>query len=134
MRAQSGYTLIEILISMAILGVGLLALNAMQATFATSSGESRYFTRAAQVASQQMEELRGADYDDSVVEDTNATGPTHHGPKSVSFNGQDVSVSWTVEEIATNTKKITVTMDWSYSGRNRSITMTGVKTEIESEQ
>lgn len=134
MRAQSGYTLIEILISIVILGVGLLALNAMQGTFATGSGQSRSFTRAAQVASQQMEELRSADYDASEVRDTNSTGPTHKGPESVSFKGQDVSVSWTVEEIATNTKSITVTADWNYKGQDRSVTVSGVKTKIESDQ
>jgi len=134
MRAQSGYTLIEILISMVILAVGLLALNAMQATFATGSGDSRSFTRAAQVASQQMEELRNADYDASDVQDTNSTGPTDHGPESVSLNGLEISISWTVEEIATSTKSITVTADWNYKGRDKSVTVSGVKTKIESEQ
>jgi prepilin-type N-terminal cleavage/methylation domain-containing protein len=58
---SSGFTLIEIMVSMALLVIGLLGVIALHATTAKGNRLSRELERARVFATQMMEELRGLD-------------------------------------------------------------------------
>ena len=54
-RGQSGFTLIEVMIAMAILATGLLAIATAQLWAISRTGRSRHQTEALHLAAQQME-------------------------------------------------------------------------------
>lgn len=63
-RAEEGFTLIEVLISLAILSIGILAVASLQITASMQSRNSFEITEASAIASYQMEDLMSIDYSD----------------------------------------------------------------------
>jgi type IV pilus assembly protein PilV len=57
-RAQSGFTLVEVLVALLILGIGLVGILGLHRSSATASGYSRRATEAAILAEDKLEELR----------------------------------------------------------------------------
>jgi type IV pilus assembly protein PilV len=57
-RPQAGFTLIEIMVSLAVIIIGLLGIMALQATTVRQNRLSRAIERARVYASQMMEDLR----------------------------------------------------------------------------
>jgi prepilin-type N-terminal cleavage/methylation domain-containing protein len=57
-RERSGFTLVEVLVAVTILSVGLVALAGASATVTRMIGRGKIDTRAAQLATQQVESLR----------------------------------------------------------------------------
>ena len=121
-----GFTLLEVLIAVVILAVGLLALNSMQGIFATGSGEARYYTRAVQLASQKMEELKNLEYNASAL---NPTPPGHN--ETTTQYGKDITLSWQVQENSPRMKEINITAKWQSGSVNRTVSIEGVKSLIE---
>ena len=75
----SGFSLIEVLISLVILSVGLLAVAQMQVAAIRSIAFSRHMTSATYLARQQLEYLRSLPYDDS----TPAAAPIGNGGNQI---------------------------------------------------
>lgn len=71
---ESGFTLVEIMIAVAILAVGILAMAAMQITAVGGNSQASDVTRATTLAQQQMETLMATDYDDASLDDTDGNG------------------------------------------------------------
>jgi type IV pilus assembly protein PilV len=63
-RTQQGFSLIEVMVSLAILSVGLIGLTAGQVMAMKISSNSRNRTLAMQLAEQQVEELQAMSGDD----------------------------------------------------------------------
>ena len=63
-RAQSGFTLIEVMIALVILAAGLLALSTMQIVSIRSNAFSSEMTYSTMLAQQRIEILRNLDYSD----------------------------------------------------------------------
>lgn len=57
-RAEGGFTLVELLVAVVILGVGIVALAGASALVTRMIGRGQMATRTAQVASQRLEQLR----------------------------------------------------------------------------
>jgi type IV pilus modification protein PilV len=66
-------TLIEVMIALAVLAVGLLAMLAMQVSAMRSGKYGRHTTQAAQLARDQMEFLHRLDWTDAAVQPTGWT-------------------------------------------------------------
>jgi prepilin-type N-terminal cleavage/methylation domain-containing protein len=69
-RGQQGLSLIEVLVAMSVLGVGLLAMLAMQLHAMRGGQAGRHVTDAAQVAQDRMEIFQRIDWDDAALADT----------------------------------------------------------------
>lgn len=69
-RSQEGMSLIEVLVAMSVVGVGLLAMMAMQLHALRGGQAGRHVTDAAQVAQDRMEIFHRLDWDDAAVADT----------------------------------------------------------------
>jgi prepilin-type N-terminal cleavage/methylation domain-containing protein len=65
MRTRSGFTLVEVLVAVTILTVGVVAMAGSTATVTRMINRGKVDTRAAQLATQRMEELRRIAYSTS---------------------------------------------------------------------
>jgi prepilin-type N-terminal cleavage/methylation domain-containing protein len=61
-QARSGFTIIEVLVAVTILAVGVVALAGSSAAVTRMIGRGKIDTRAAQLATQQVEAMRLAAY------------------------------------------------------------------------
>ena len=86
-RNDEGYTLIEMLIAIAILSVGLLAVATMQISSIRVNDTARKMTRRATVAQDRLEYLMSLGYTNAVL-----TSGTHTDGSAPS----GYSISWTV--------------------------------------
>jgi prepilin-type N-terminal cleavage/methylation domain-containing protein len=64
-RTRSGFTLVEVLVAVTIMTVGVVAMAGSTATVTRMIGRGKIDTRAAQLATQQMEVLRRVAYSTS---------------------------------------------------------------------
>ena len=96
-NTQDGFTIIEVLIAMTVFAVGILAVISMQTTAVGGNAKAVAISKAAQLASEQMEELMGLSYDNITTD--SKTLPGH-------------SVSWTVTagDPISNVKEINLTV------------------------
>jgi len=116
-RGQQGFTLIEVLIAMAIFSVGILAVGAMQITSTNSNASARIHTEEYTWVVDQIERLTALDYD---------LGDLTAGDHSV-VQGP-YTVSWTVvdDTPVEGAKSITVTADGPHA-QARPITIAFIK-------
>lgn len=117
-----GFTLLEVLISMVILAVGLLALSSMQGTSATGNAQSRRLTQAMNLASSKIDDLKIMSYNSSMLSDTSNdgiaglsdTGEQADQNSTSSLGNFDYTVYWNIAENATfNFKQIKVIVNWN---------------------
>ena len=66
-RSNSGFTLIEILIAIAIFAIGILAVSAMQISSVKGNAIARGVTEKASLAADRMEKLLALPYDDPLL-------------------------------------------------------------------
>ena len=76
-RGRRGFTLIEVLIAMAIFSLGMLAVGTLQITSTNSNASARIHTEEYTWVVDQIEQLTGLDYDHA---DLTATPPYCHLP------------------------------------------------------
>jgi prepilin-type N-terminal cleavage/methylation domain-containing protein len=112
-QARSGFTLVEVLVAVTILAVGVVAMAGAAGTVTRMIGRGKIDTRAAQLATQQVEELRRVAYSTT----PRCTALANGGPVPT----DNVTLSWTV--VADGTRR-TVTVSASYA------TGRGTRTEV----
>ncbi len=76
-KGVKGFTIIEVLIALAIFGIGILAVAKMQISATGHNTSSRVYTEAASVGGGGVEELINLDFDDSDLEINDAENPYH---------------------------------------------------------
>ncbi|MCF8111451.1 MAG: prepilin-type N-terminal cleavage/methylation domain-containing protein [Desulfobacteraceae bacterium] len=125
---DSGFTLIEVLLAVALLSVGLLALGIMQAHFAAGNANSRQLIYATDVATNKIEEL--ANITDSTDSDLSFTDPGDPNDIHTETNTDyplDYVLEWDVIDNGDQTRTIVLTVRWSTGGRNHEVNMNWVK-------
>jgi prepilin-type N-terminal cleavage/methylation domain-containing protein len=117
-RGQDGFTLIEILIGLILLSVGILAIAGMQVTAMRGNFSSSNLTQASILAQDQLEALRGRDFNHADLD------AGKHAPVAVggTIFTREYIVAWPTASM----KTITVTIRWR-DNANRSISFTTVK-------
>jgi len=116
-RGRQGFTLLEVMIAMAIFSVGILAVGAMQINSANTNTGARIYTEEATWVADQIERLTALDYNDDDL--TAGDHAVVQGP---------YTVSWTVADDApvAGAKRIAVTATGSHR-RARQITIEFIK-------
>jgi len=112
-QKEAGFTLIEVIIALAILTIGILSVNAMQITAINGNATASRLTIASTWAGDQVERLMALDYDDIALTDQQSEGDTGYGQgglnektdatadgKAVSPDGQ-YTLYWNVADFLT---------------------------------
>ncbi|MEE9604900.1 MAG: prepilin-type N-terminal cleavage/methylation domain-containing protein [Candidatus Scalindua sp.] len=120
---NKGFTLIEIMVSIAIIAMGIFAVMSLVITVMKGNTLSKRVTTATTIAQGKMEDFKSMDYD-SVVDD----------PGTDTATAYDTVYYWeaNVEDDtpATDTKTITVDVYWSSGGTDTTHNNVELKTII----
>ncbi len=90
-RSKAGFTLVEVLVAVMVLGVGITAMAASAATVTRMIGRGQKSTRAVQVASQRLEKLRLTAY--STTPKCTAGG---FASGTAAVNSLGITEAWTI--------------------------------------
>ncbi len=123
-RSQSGFTLIELMIAMAILGIGMLTIGLAQMSAVKLAARSGHLSQAMYLAQEQMELFMvmppgNAQFLLPVVDQPDPGGPIDIDPTD---NDQtSFSRSWTIEPNtpAGGLTRITITVVWNTANSAR---------------
>jgi len=146
---QEGYTLVEILIAIAILAFGLLAVATMQVTAIKTNAIARGISQGLTLGQTKVEELMNLAY--SALNDTDLDGTDEDadddgidddgGNFGLNDTGNDsdneepngrYTIYWNVavNEPVISSKTIRVIVTWTEKGRNKRIKLDFVKTNL----
>lgn len=106
-----GFTLLEVIIAMAILAIGILGLTKMQMSSIKGNDTAMEFTRGSTWAADNIETLMGVDYaDPGFVDGTDNEGK--------------FTINWTItpSDPVPNVKKITMVVTWNDKGQAKTFT------------
>ncbi|MGI9039919.1 MAG: prepilin-type N-terminal cleavage/methylation domain-containing protein [Gemmatimonadales bacterium] len=104
-RAPAGFTLVEVLVAVVVLGVGIVALAGASAMTTRMIGQGQISTRASQVASRRMEALRAAAYSTT----PSCTSPAFAGGGPLTTDG--ITASW-VAPATGSARNVSVTVSY----------------------
>ena len=121
-NGSNAFTLIEVLVAMAIFSIGILAVASMQLSGTKGSSSARLTSEAAVLAQGQMESLIALGYDPTApVPEFN---PANNGTRAVTYSNR-YTVDWTVAQntlngipLPNNCLGITVTVAWGQGSYN----------------
>jgi type IV pilus assembly protein PilV len=155
-RGESGFTLIEILIAIAILAFGLLAVATMQVTGIRTNARANSMSQGLTLAQDKVEELISLSYDHSDLLDSDGDGTdqdtdndgidddggnfglddTVDGGGNIIADNSDANGRYTTywnvvtDEPATNSKTIRVIVTWTERGRNKRVALDFIRANL----
>ena len=132
---NGGFTLIEILLALAIFSIGIMAIAGLQITATKGDARARFATEAAALAQNQAEQLLSMSYDPAnISEDFIATdagdGRFDNFPTDRAYSVDRYNVDWIVDPGPTaGAVAITVRTVWKVLGATKRYELRIIKNE-----
>jgi prepilin-type N-terminal cleavage/methylation domain-containing protein len=132
-NGTSGFTLVEVLIALAILGVGILALSVMQVEALQQGSAGRHTAEASATARSYLEQMQRLDWDTLTaardngpwtdvfwagVSDTVNVSVDVPGAGNVTTTEHTYDVRWTVTDVTACLRDIQIRVSWNEEGRS----------------
>ena len=116
-----GFTLIEVLIAIAVFSIGILAVSAMQMTSVKGNASARRVTEATALAENPIERLLELPYDHNDLNPDPALNPHQatSGPYEIDWTVTDTDLDG---DGTNDSKTVSVTVNWTYRG-DRNVSM-----------
>ena len=105
---NKGFTLVEVMIGMAIFVIGYLAVASMQMVAIKGDANARKTTEAATLAADRLETLMVLPYDNIDIDPPDNVGSMIQGAYTVNWKFEPGPLP--------NTKTITITVNWQHGG------------------
>jgi len=121
LKKQKGFTLIEVLFSLIIFAVGLLAIAGMQITSIKGNHFSSNVTQAAVLAQNKLEYLKNLSFEDPKLDGGQP-------PEQINESGIVFAVEYGVVLVGNYMKKITATVQWT-DQVNHSISLSTIRSK-----
>lgn len=124
-RGEDGYTLVELLVAISVFGVVLTAVTAAFISSARSIGDQRLRTAATRLATDRLEALRTAPFEQLDALDGVRTTSTAHG-RQFAIDTEVASVDATTGQPAADgtVKQVTAQVSWTSGGATRQVSYT----------
>ena len=118
---ESGFSIMEVLLSMAILAIGLLAISLMQGHFAEGTASSRQIVRATDIAMDHIEDLTNI----SNLGDADISNGFH--TRTITTYPIDYTLEWVVTDNGDGTLGVDITVRWQENSQNHSMNFSWIK-------
>jgi type II secretion system protein I len=118
-RNTKGFTLIEVLIGMAIFSIGILAVAAMQMTATNGNASARRITEATALAENQIEHLMQLSNDHADLNPATNPHEINHGSYTINWNVTDIDLD---SDGTNDSKTVDVSVNSRY-GKVRNVSM-----------
>jgi type IV pilus assembly protein PilV len=117
-----GFTLIEVLMAMAILSIGILAVASLQISAVHNNGMGNLITQATMLAQEKMESLKNT---------ANITALTNGSDTNIDHYGESGGIfdrSWTISNPlgGSSSRQIEIAVQWSKRGINRNVILAAI--------
>ncbi len=120
--AQSGFTLVELLVAVLVLGIGITALAGTSALVTRQVGRGRIVTIANQLANQKLDELRRLALRDGAANQCTDAQFASGGPVTT----RGVTYSWLVDKTAPKAPIVTVNASYAVRTGTKSFSISTV--------
>jgi len=132
-RGDTGFTLIEVLMALAIFTIGILAIGSLQVAAINGDSTARFSTEAAVLAQDTLEQLISLQLDPDAAQLPAEFRNDLNGDPSRGFLDETgkYTVDWNVSPLHTpmnNAVTINMTVSWNERGRTKRITYSYIKT------
>ncbi|MBW2408376.1 MAG: prepilin-type N-terminal cleavage/methylation domain-containing protein [Deltaproteobacteria bacterium] len=120
-RNSEGFSLIELLIAMAVLAFGMLAAASMQYSAIRNNTKGNIYTQANMLAKTKLEYLKNLNIDSDELK---ASATPYSDATLIDDNEQPGGIysrQWLIEELGDQARTITVTVQWTRLGETRSV-------------
>lgn len=134
LKSQQGFTLVEILISLVVFSIGIMAVTMMQGSSMKLNTHSGSITEATSLARSKMEDLLNRGYDDADLKDTNTdslAGLSAYCTDTADFHETSgrYDIYWNVAEDqpVNNAKTIQVFVKWTLQSGTKNVSFASIK-------
>lgn len=137
---NGGYTIVEVMIALAIFSIGFLAYSSLQVYSTKGNTKSKWLTQAATCATDRVEQLLDLPYTHadltagthSPAEDSDGIDNDSDGRIDEVEESGPLKISWTVTDDApvANVKTINITITWRDPFRQNTINLEYYKADI----
>ena len=118
-----GFSLIELMIAMAILAFGMLAAASMQYSAIRNNTNGNIYTQANMLAKAKLEYLKNLDIDSAGLI---ANDDWYSEPTLINANEQPGGIynrQWLIQDLGTQARTITVRVEWTRFRNTRSVVL-----------
>jgi type IV pilus assembly protein PilV len=136
-KSKGGFTLIEVLIALAIFSIGILAVGGMQISAIRANALARSLTEVTTMAADRMEKLIQLSSNDPALTagiytpSATSDGIDNNRNGIIDERGEtgNMAISWTITDngVLTNCKTIVVTITWIQVGKPNRFSLTCYK-------